>query len=763
MMPHIDGFTVCSELRTMPGKETVPVLMMTGLDDTASIHHAYEVGATDFITKPINWAILGYHVRYVLRASTTFENLLKSESKNHALLNAMPDRMFRFTQDGIMLESRGPEESDFLGSSSESIGKSVYELLPTQIARQLSLHVKEVFETEGTRVFECERQVDGIMHYWEARVVRSGNDEALVILRDITARKRTEKALRASEERYALASLAANDGLWDWDISTNEVHFSPRWKSMLGYEEEGMRNNMEEWLSRVHPDDVEQVKVDINAHLDNIISHFQNEHRMLHKDGTYLWMLTRGIAVRDAEGKAYRMAGSQTDISERKRAEEQLLHDALYDALTGLPNRTLFMDRLGHALRRTKRQEDGYSCAVFFIDLDRFKIVNDSLGHVMGDALLVETARRIEQCIRPGDTVGRLGGDEFVMLFDDVKDAENAGVIAERVLQAIAAPFAMKDVEVFTTASIGIALSSPDYLQPGDILRDADITMYRAKALGKARFELFDPAMRQQAVSLLHMETALRRAIENQEFRIHYQPIVSLKTSAITSMEALIRWQHPHRGLVPPSDFIPLAEETGLIVPIGEWVLRHVCYQMKTWQNEGLPPFRVAVNISAVQLRQEDFIDTVRRILDETDLKPDCLDLEITETVLLDHSKSTVNALLGLKSLGIHICLDDFGTGYSSLSYLQAFPIDVLKIDRSFVTKLGSDGEQRKIIETILMLGKNLGIEVIAEGIETDAQLEQLKSINCVHGQGYLFSKPVDGNTVRQMVLLPCDAEAVSF
>jgi diguanylate cyclase (GGDEF)-like protein/PAS domain S-box-containing protein len=752
IMPEIDGFTFCEKLRAMPDKQRVPVLMMTGLEDTDSIRRAYHVGASDFITKPINWLILGHHVRYILRASKTLEELIKSESRNAALLNAMPDSMLRVSQDGTVLECRGSSDAMLPLSWAGAKGDKVYELMPAQTAGQIMHYVREVLRTGEMHVFECEQYVKDMPCQWEARIVRSGEYETLVILRNITERKLTEKALKESEERYALASLAANDGLWDWDMKSDEVHYSGRWKAMLGYEEDEIGQGTEEWFKRIHPADTEQVKLEISKHLEGTSATFENEHRMMHKNGSYRWMLTRGIAVREDDGTPVRMAGSQTDISLRKRAEEQLVRDAFYDVLTGLPNRGLFMDRLGHALKRLKRLMDGYGFAVLFLDLDRFKVINDSLGHMTGDALLIETAKRLEKCVRPGDTVARLGGDEFVVLFDDVRDAESARAIAERVQSSLSTPFYVNACEIFSSASIGIALSSQDYDRPEDILRDADITMYRAKALGKARVEVFDPSMRAHAVSLLHMETDLRRALEHDEFRVYYQPIVALGTDAIMSLEALIRWQHPHQGLVSPAEFIPLAEETGLIVAVGEWVMRKVCADIKEWQADGSPPIRVAVNISPVQLRRPGFVKTVVRILEETRVGGDCLGMEITENVLLDKSTATIEILNELKGLGIHIILDDFGTGYSSLSYLQHLPIDILKIDRSFVAKLTRDDEQAKIIETIILLGRNLGIDVVAEGIETDEQLERLKSIHCDQGQGFLFSRPIEGERVRAMI-----------
>ncbi|SEL96401.1 PAS domain S-box-containing protein/diguanylate cyclase (GGDEF) domain-containing protein [Syntrophus gentianae] len=750
MMPEMDGFSTCEQIRRSPGQERIPICMMTGLDDTGSIHHAYQVGATDFITKPINWLLLGYRVRYMLRASKAFDDVYRAESKSRALLGAIPDGMLRISSDGALLESRNSLDH-ILPPVNEGDHPNIFEFLPSQLAHQLMGQVHKTLQTGSVQLLECSVAIQGALRDWEIRTIQSGENEALNIVRDITERKRTEKALRESEERYALASLAANDGLWDWNLLTKEVHFSSRWKGLLGYKEEEIGTGIEEWLNRIHPDDSEQVKVEINSHIEGLNAHFINEHRMRHKDGSYRWILSRGIAVREETGIAYRMAGSHTDISARKFAEEQLQHDAFYDGLTGLPNRALFMDRLNNALRRTRRVPD-FTCAVFFLDLDRFKMINDSLGHLAGDAVLVETARRLEKCARPGDTTARLGGDEFVMLFEDIKNEENAKAIAERIQKAFMEPFRVSEAELVSTPSIGIALGSSEYLHAEDLLRDADITMYQAKALGRGRCEVFSPAMRLRAVALVRLEADLRAALERDEFHIHYQPIVSLKDSRIVGMEALLRWQHPHQGLIAPSDFIPLAEDTGLILPMGEWVLRTACGHLKTWLDNGVPPLRLAVNISPVQLKDPGFTDMVTTVIKESGIKPDNLELEITETVLMEQTSSIVEVLLKLKAFGIHISLDDFGTGYSSLNYLQNLPIDTLKIDRSFIRKLFFNQEQPKIIETILTLGNNLGMEVIAEGIETTEQLKKLQAMKCRQGQGFFFSRPMDESAAASLL-----------
>ena len=750
MMPGMDGFSVCEQVRRLPGGERMPVCMMTGLEDTESIHRAYQAGATDFLTKPINWLILGHRVHYILRASRAFEDVYRAESKSRALLGVIPDGMLRISNEGVILESHGGADIG-LSFVAQGFRSNIYEVLPTQFAQQLMHQAQQALETGRLQVFECERVLDEKLREWEIRTVRSGDDEALSIIRDITERKRTEKALRESEERYALASLAANDGLWDWDLVTNEAHFSTRWKRLLGFGDEEIGNGIEEWFSRIHPMDVAQVKVEINSHIEGLSSHFENEHRILHKDGNYGWALSRGITVRDQKGKAYRMAGSQADVSARKRAEEQLHHDAFYDALTGLPNRALFMDRLGNALKRTRRIPD-FTCTVLFLDLDRFKVINDSLGHAVGDAVLIETARRLGKCTRPGDTVARLGGDEFIMLFEDIRNEEDAKMVAARIQNDISMPFIAGGTEMRITASIGIALGSAEYQRAEDLLRDADITMYQAKSLGGAHYEVFAPAMRLKAVAMLHLERDLRAALARDELRLHYQPIVTLDDGKVIGLEALLRWQHPHRGSVAPLEFIPLAEATGLIIPIGEWVLRTACSQLKSWLDEGVEPLRIAVNVSTVQLKDSGFTDMVIAVVRETGINPEYLDLEITESILMDQNKSTMEALLKLQSIGVHISLDDFGTGYSSLNYLQSLPIDTLKIDRSFINNLTSNKEQGKIVETILILGGNLGIDVVAEGIETAEQLKKLRMIHCRRGQGYYFAKPMEGKALMSLL-----------
>ena len=564
-------------------------------------------------------------------------------------------------------------------------------------------------------------------------------------------RCRALEALRESEERYALSARGANDGLWVWDLKSDDIYFSDRWKSMLGFEEGEIGSNPDEWFSRVHVDDIDRLRSAIRLHRQGLSPHFESEHRMRNKDGDYRWMLSRGLAVRDVSGAAFRIAGSQTDITERKKAEEQLLHDAMHDGLTGLPNRTLFMDRLERAIWHGKRRHD-YLFAILFIDLDRFKVINDSLGHVVGDSVLIDVSRRLQRCLRPNDTVARLGGDEFAVLLDDIDHVNDGARVAERVQSELRSAFVLGDQEMFTSASMGIALSTTGYERPQEMLRDAETAMYRAKTLGKARHEVFDKAMHAKAVAQLQMETDLRRAIERQELRVHYQPIVAMHGHRIVGFEALARWQRGDR-LIQPSEFIGTAEDTGLILPIGQWVLNEACRQLKAWQKQFSYPLYVSVNLSARQFLQPMLVEQVKDAIDAAGVKPEDLTLEITESVVMQDPEEAVRLLKDLRELGVKLSIDDFGTGYSSLSTLHQFPFHVLKIDRSFVSGPGAESQKAGILRTIATLAGLLGLEVVVEGVETDDQLLRVQALQCGFAQGFLFSRPLDVRQVNEMLM----------
>ena len=439
-------------------------------------------------------------------------------------------------------------------------------------------------------------------------------------------------------------------------------------------------------------------------------------------------------------------------IAHRKQSEEILRHNALHDRLTNLPNRVLFMERLAHTLKLKKRHQN-YLFAVLFIDLDRFKLVNDSLGHMVGDQLLIAIARCLESCLRPKDTVARFGGDEFAILLKNVQDVNDAISVVRRIQEQLKLPFKLNGQEVFTSISVGIALNTIDYERPEDLLRDADTAMYRAKTLGKARYEVFSSAMHDHVLTLLQLENSLQRAVERLELRIQYQPIVFLETGKITGFEALVRWQHPDRGLILPNDFISIAEETGVIIPVGYWVLREACRQLRAWQLQFPENYlTISVNLSNKQFLQADLVTQISQILQETGLDSRYLKLEITESVIMENPESATIMLLQLKDLGCELHMDDFGTGYSSLSYLHRFPFDLLKIDRSFISRMDVNGKDLEIVRALITLARNLNINVIAEGLETAEQLAQLRALQCKYGQGYFFSKPVDQEVAEALI-----------
>jgi len=552
-------------------------------------------------------------------------------------------------------------------------------------------------------------------------------------------RHRMERRLRESEERYFLAIQGSNDGLWDWDIQQKEIYFSPRWKSMLGYAEDQIGGSPLEWFNRIHPADKGQVEQKIAQHFSGSSTHFECEYRILGANGSYRWVLCRGLARRDDHGRAYRIAGSMTDITDRK----------VYNPLTGLPNQMLLMDRLERALKRPRTQGTMFGVAV--VDVGGVKTIASSLGHVLADRLLCQIARKIKECLSTSDTVAHFGNDDFVLLLDNIPDGKEAALAAARLQRELDQPFQLDGQTVYVTAHIGITLNTAEYSSPDELIRDAYTAMHRAKDEGKCRFEIFNRKMRFSAVARLKMEADLRRALSEKEFRLHYQPIVDLKSGGLAGVEALVRWQRPS-GLLFPKDFLSIAESTDLLLSLERWVLTESCQQVANWQRRHGAVLTLNVNLCPKHYVKPELIDELHEALERSGLDPKSLRLEITESALMENSESVAVTLSKIQQMNIQLHMDDFGTGYSSLSYLSRFPIDSLKIDQSFTGKLGLSEETWKIVQAIVTLGKNLDMELIAEGIENMMQLRMLQNLKCHYGQGYYFSKPLEPSAIEPMV-----------
>ena len=577
------------------------------------------------------------------------------------------------------------------------------------------------------------------------------------------------RQLMARDELFRVISENAADMIAVVNGDGKRIYNSPAYERVLGYSVEELRTTSA--LDQVHPDDRARVahaaeQARKSGHGDKL------EYRMHHKDGSWRVLESTASVVRDASGKSNNLVIVNRDITDRKRAEEQLQHNAFHDALTDLPNRALFVDRLSRAFNRAKRHLE-YKFAVLFVDIDDFKKVNDSLGHAAGDTLLIGIAQRLTSSLRKDDTVSRqphengsppaindslarLGGDEFTILIEDIHDASDAIRVATRIQKALAAaPLVIGEQEVFASASVGIALSTSPHDSAADLLRDADLAMYRAKALGKARCEVFDTAMHAGAVKRLRLETELRKAIECGEFRVYYQPIVRLSDRKIAGFEALVRWERPNVGLVPPAEFIVVAEESGLILPMNRWLRLEACQKMRLWQAEfpSDPPLTLSLNVTAKEFAHPGLISDISQALEQTGLEPSSLRLEIVETVAMRDPGKPEGVLRQAKALGVRLSIDDFGTGYSSLSRLRHFPTDTLKIDRTFISRMDTDADNRAIVRTILALAHNLGLTVVAEGTETLEEVNELLALDCEYAQGYFFSRPVDEAAVVHLLL----------
>jgi len=633
-MPNMDGFSACREIRRIETDAAVPIIMVTGGDDIEAVTHAYEVGATDFVSKPINWPILGHRVLYVLRASDAIVRLRLADAHNRAVLAAIPDTFFRLNKDGVYLDYEQGHDASAAFPVEHRVGKHITEVFPKEIADLLLEQMRAVLDTGHIGSVDYELTRFGTLQHFEARLVTTGADEVLGLVRD---------------------------------------------------------------------------------------------------------------------------------ISERKRTEEQIRRLAYCDSLTGIPNRQAFLETLERELHRSKVGNKKF--AVLFMDLDAFKRINDTLGHNVGDHLLKIVSDRLRETTRPSDLVSRgdqthnlarLGGDEFTILIPDLERVENALAVAHRVKEAMRRPFLIEGNEIFVTASIGISLFPEDGEDCNSLLKYADTAMYHAKNCGKNNAKLYSSSLTMQIMSHVKLEVGLRKALKREELYLLYQPQIDVRTAEIVGVEALIRWRHPERGIISPTEFIPLAEETGLIVPIGEWVLRTACVQAKAWQRLRMRSLRMAVNLSAKQFKDENLTQIVISALHDTGLDPKLLELELTEGTLMDDAKATMVTLDQLRCIGVYLSIDDFGTGYSSMNYLKRFDVRTLKIDKSFIAGLPQDSENAAITRAIIAMAHGLKMVVVAEGVETGEQLVLLEEYGCDMVQGFYLGHPAPHESIAQMLQKPC-------
>ncbi len=705
-----------------------------------------------------------YHVRVMLDISDRKRAeaaVMRDRMLLRTVVDNLPDRIYVKDNEGRYLlmndaamKLRGVHDHD------DIVGKTACDIFPVDMATRITSEDQVVMQNRMP-IFNREQWTSpeavlgeaGSANWHTTTKVplqdKSGHVFGIVgVNRDITEQKRAALALVESEQKFRQLAENIQEVFWITDVAQREtLYISSAFEKIAGRPGASVFANRSVYLRMLHPDDRWRVYQARKALPDG---EYNIEYRIMRPDGEVRWIHDQAFPVFDSENRAYRIAGIASDITRRKEAEEQLVHLAHYDALTKLPNRVLFYDRLKQGMAQALRR--GSSVGVMFVDLDRFKLANDTLGHAAGDLLLQQVSQRLADCIRKGDTVARLSGDEFGVILGDLRVAEDACVVAQKILDALVKPFFIQEHELYVTASVGISMYPVDGNDAQDLLKNADTAMYRAKEAGRNTYRFYTGEMNTHTMHRLEMENGLRKAIERREFLLHYQPKVDLIDRSITGFEALLRWERPGQGLVAPAEFVPLLEETGLIVPVGEWLIEAACAQIGYWRQEGIEPRPIAINLSARQFADKNLAQTIRRSLETHEVDPSLLELEITESSLMNNTEEAIATLSYLKSLGLRISIDDFGTGYSSLSYLKRFPLDALKVDRSFVRDITTDADDATITLAIIGMAHDLGLKVIAEGVETEAQLAFLSSNRCDEMQGYYFSRPVPANDCGRML-----------
>lgn len=735
LLPDGDGFSLCKEFLKHPNGRDLPIAMVTGLDDLESIQNGYQNGATDFITKPVSWGILPYRIHYILQASRALSALSVSESKTRALLSSIPDILMLVHRDGRVLDVQvgsyvlDMEEWNYMAEG------ETFKRLPPAVYSIIGARIEAVINGEGMQLLEFEwSQSSSRERFWEARIQQRDGDEVLIVVRDITKRKQHESQLRLSAKVFE----GSNEAIMITDANLHIISVNRAYQKIMGYNE-----------AEVLAMDTTAVGMRLHTHsfFRNFMSvlkergYWQGEMFNERKSGEVFPCWFSISLVTNNRGEPENYIAIFNDITEHKNTRAQIDFLAHHDSLTGLPNRILLNDRLEMAINAANRERR--LLGVLFIDLDRFKNVNDSLGHSVGDQILKEMGRRLSNVITTGDTVSRLGGDEFVVLFPKIKDEGNLVDITQRLSEELQQPYYVDGISLHLTPSIGIAMYPTDGNDPDTLIKNADAAMYLAKEKGRNNFQFYTPALNARTLDRLKLESDMRKGLALGHFELHYQPLIVGSNGSLRGAEALVRWRHPVRGLIPPLEFIPLAEETGLIIPLGEWVLETAARQVTEWHKKGYADLIVSVNISALQFKQSDFLERVEAILRSTATKPQSIELELTESLLMGDMESSIRLLQDFCDLGYQIAIDDFGTGFSSLSYLRHLPIHTLKIDQSFVRDMLTEPASLAIVDSIITLATALGKGTIAEGVETDVEYQMLLHHGCKLVQGYYFSKPL--------------------